>query len=481
MRRLITKYAAEYLIFTVFSAILLGVTAFRSSPLSSAIGGDYDVFRQMASYWMAMDDIYVGIFDNKGPYLFLFNLIGLCLAPGKVGIFILEGLNMGLVLWLLLRIGRLLTSSRRRIALGFGAFLVAIISTVGGGDLVEEWSLPWVLLPTYLCFRYLKSDDDMHPLAYTFVYGICFGVIALMRVNNNAIIVGILLGLAYIYLRKGYYAALCANIGVFLAGAVLAMAPAIIYFWSKGALYDMLYATFIYNVHYREVWGSPSHKTMVLNAMKMMACVFVIPAAAIYDRKRHTRYLPVVLCMAAVTFYVFVGGTDYQHYFMMASPIVFLLAVQCQYERWYLQAVSLTIVLALYYHPMHWTDFKADPFSPDETSARVRQTHPGFEQTLKIIPAEELDDVYVLNPGHDYQALMYHLERQPVGKYFVFQDKIAEVTDEARQDIKDSFAKANPKWIVSTGTLQGSVLEEYAGNYALTDSATFIIYRRIAP
>lgn len=270
----------------IVSFLYLLYVASASSPLSAFSGSDYGIFRTFGDYWINGDGvIYKDLFDNKGPYLFLIQAIGVAISHGKWGIFILETINLTLCLWLYYKIGGLLCSKKWvswisiLIILGFHAI------TIERGNSVEEWSLPLILTPLYLSLKTILQKLALPPVRYGFYYGICFGIIAFIRINNAAIIVGLIIGLTLFYTHRGQYAVIIKNAVAFVIGVIVASLPPILYFAWHGVLYDMLYATFIYNFHYKAVWQFYGLYSIKYNLKTMSPLVVFCVASLLYDKK----------------------------------------------------------------------------------------------------------------------------------------------------------------------------------------------------
>lgn len=123
-------------------------------------------------------------------------------------------------------------------------------STMEGGNLTEELSLPFLFIPLYFALRYIKANEEIHKPIYAMIYGICFGVLMLIRITNSVMICAIILTISVDLMRHGEWKNLLQNAGMFLLGIVLAFLPPVLYFACYDAVKEMLYCTFVFGVIY---------------------------------------------------------------------------------------------------------------------------------------------------------------------------------------------------------------------------------------
>lgn len=105
------------LFFALINTCFLLIYATVSSPLLPYSYSDYDIFRAVALIWKQGGLPYVDIFDNKGPMLYLFYLLGITISAGKVGLFLIEIMLMTWSAELIYRIGRAMNVSHASIML----------------------------------------------------------------------------------------------------------------------------------------------------------------------------------------------------------------------------------------------------------------------------------------------------------------------------------------------------------------------------
>jgi hypothetical protein len=93
----------------------------------------------------------------------------------------------------------------------------------------------------------------------------------------------------------------------------------------------------------------------------------------------------------------------------------------------------------------------------------------------------------VLNSSN-INSIFINTPYYPIGKYFYLQDKIAETDEIAKEDIVESFIKANPKWILtSTPLIDCKLLSAHSDDYEIvfdkwinSNVSRLIIYHKLS-
>ena len=162
--------------------------------------------------------------------------------------------------------------------------------TVGEGNMTEEWSLVFSLLPLWLLARFIKTGAPAyrHPKWYSVIYGVCFGVNFMMRATNAAIVCGVLLAFAVLLCREKKFGALLLHIVLVLCGAALVIGPFALYFARIGAFDRFMYASFLHNFHYAA--GGAAAK-MAKDWLMYFARVSMVPVV-IYFAVRQMKKAP---------------------------------------------------------------------------------------------------------------------------------------------------------------------------------------------
>ena len=175
-----------------FSAVFMLFASPYTTPLNAYYGYDSAVFMSFGKGITHGLRLYLDLYDNKGPMIFYFNALGYLLG-GRMGLWILQVVFMTFAFELSYRTARLFTG-RGTAWLSVIVLLFLYCGTVGEGNMTEEWSLVFSLLPLWLSLRFIKTGAPAyrHPKWYSVIYGVCFGVNFMMRATNAAIVCGVL-------------------------------------------------------------------------------------------------------------------------------------------------------------------------------------------------------------------------------------------------------------------------------------------------
>ena len=303
----------------LYALILLLWYSFTTSPLYNRIGFDSEIFKVFGIGILEGKIPYRDLFDHKGPVIFFINALGQLIAPGRTGLFLLQTVSLSCAFALMYKISRLFSSVKKSVAV---VLLIGLFMTAFGvgGNQVEEWELPWQLLAVYLALKYLIGfeKNPVHPPVYTLIYGICFGIVSFTRLNDGALIAGMMIGFAAFLILKKQQRQLPLNIALFLSGWALTAVPVLLYFGRNGALSEFFYGSYIHNFLYA------ADKYSLKNALIRIAQLAVPFAVLFFDviRYRRTERIPVVtgLVSAALT----MGGGLHWYYYWTVIPLLLL-------------------------------------------------------------------------------------------------------------------------------------------------------------
>lgn len=476
MQRIIVRF----IIWLVAATALLLIAAHSTSPLSNFLGSDSIMYRLMGQCWYNGDTVYVDLFDNKGPYLYLIQMLGIGISPERWGIFLLQTLNFACIFELLYRITTLFTANIWKRITTIGLSVILCLSIFEGGNLTEDWSLSFILLPLYLSLKWLiKSPHTSHPYSATFVYGVCIGIISMIRINNTAIICGIILGLTAIYIVRRQFKTLAYQAIIFIIGLLTATIPMIIYFSAIGALDDMFYATILYNIKYSEVWPTIVDTPTWQNVIRLLPCAFVAIISLLYDYRHKTLLSFIIIPAAAITFAAFFNSSGFYHYFVLVIPIFFLaLSLSLELSRWVAPiAIACVIINPLY----------ADRIETNAALIKLHNTlftntainnHP-YSQIVAKIPKEERDSVFGYNLSLIQNDIFLQMSTIPTMKYSYMHDEISLVDTIVRNDIHRYMTTQRPLWIAVQPSSSDSLLSSMLSNYRLAvHTKVMNLYRR---
>jgi len=267
---------------------------------------------------------YVDLFDHKGPILFFIEALGWLIRPDRLGNFFIQWVFMVANLTLIFKIGQLFLSKKWSwVPIFF--FLLILTVTFEGGNLTEEYCLPFLFLPLYLALKSFKEESKekaQHPPLYALIYGICFTLIIFIRLNNAVIIGAIILVIMINLLINKAYRNFFDNVLTFLSGSIFIFSVIAIYFLINHAFGEMLYATFIFNFVYAESSKGISTITdLVYFFYYVSPVIFSGIMGLYYCLEKEKKTIGLLLTVAsAVTFFSLSMGGNYYHYFTLTTP-----------------------------------------------------------------------------------------------------------------------------------------------------------------
>jgi hypothetical protein len=194
---------------------------------------------------------YHDLFEQKGPLIFLLHgLAYLIDRTGFTGVFLFEILSLTATLYLAGRMVALFLARRWQwFILPVLAFLPLASSCFEGGDSVEEFSWPLVMLLLYQALRYFKTQYPAPPTAgWLAVSGFTAGCVFMTKYTLLGYWIGTMALLLGAGLARREFRSLFRGAGAFLAGCVAALLPWLIYFQCNQALDDFFYVYFKVNI-----------------------------------------------------------------------------------------------------------------------------------------------------------------------------------------------------------------------------------------
>lgn len=435
--------------FTLISVLLINFFANFSTLLYQQFLYDYAVFKVIGNAWGAGYIPYRDFFDHKGPFLYLIQMFASVIPSPKAGLFVLELIWIVATWELLFRCGRYVGASKTGCYFSVIVAMLIYACFVDGGNTVEVWSLPFQVLPLLLCLRYLVNQKHLATMA--FVSGVCFGIVAFIRLNNNALIVGIVIGMIIFFCMRHQFSQIFDCAVWFLLGMLLAMLPFVLYFWIVGALDDMIYCVFTFNLNYLNYAGGVGTQSVWdFISIHLFPCVLFLPIICLFSIKRDTRYLFVLSPAAIIIYLTFCHGFEFPHYYLMTIPIA-ALSIQLIWSLGRFYKVSVLVLYALLcgHRLCVITPIRFNYIREMRSHEAEFGCIAGRQFIAEYIPDSDKASVYIYGKMEPAAALVVN-GYFPVGKYFFMQDFLQEIDYEVLHDsIIEKFKEAHPKWIIA--------------------------------
>lgn len=422
---------------------------------------------------------YVDLFDHKGPVLFFIEALGWTIG-GRTGIWLLECLAMLLSELAILGICRQL---KAKPWLPIISSAIVLFYTFCHGNLTEDYSLPLIYGSMFFAVKFFLSDSDKHQARYAYFYGISVGLIAFIRINNALIIFALILGIMIDLIRKQQIPNMIANLAAGLLGIATIAVPICLYFYVNGALYDMLYATFLYNLVYAE---ESSHLHLWENFLFVVLYAPIVFSVIVFFKSRDRYSKPMItslLIASVLSLIMLLYANVYEHYFTLAIPL-FTLAVAMAAPQPSLRtmvrpkegktALLVCLGLIVLAHTGLATYRAAAPFYKSYLTDIAYDRYYQMSESAKEIPEEERDSVLGLGIPVEWYLDM---DITPCYKYYTLQQWWSTSENDVYGDTVAYIESNHPDWLITkVGSDYG--VDEIKKTYELVEENDYASFYR---
>jgi len=286
---------------------------------------DANVYMTIGNAMLSGKDLYVDIFDHKGPVLYLMHEMAAMLSRNNfVGIYLIEILCSFCFMWYSLRTMRLFSSSKITLPLTcLLGWLTLSSDLFYYGDSVEEFSLPILAHCLYFMLRFAKNRQS--PLWWQSLFmGIGLGLILWTKFNILFFYIGGTMALAFIAWRHQQLKEFGQIVMWVTAGVVVATIPVLAYFFAHGtveALVDAYFMVNIFQYHGTATNGEPDFWWFPL----MKLAIWAVLTLPIYFIRARWEVKLLVLSTYGVLLLSFATMTVQFYYFLLMyafSPLV---------------------------------------------------------------------------------------------------------------------------------------------------------------
>lgn len=481
----------QYFIAIAITYITMLVCCAYSSPLFPYYtSGDSSIFMMIGKGMTRGKLCYVDFFDHKGPVLYFIEAIGQLLA-GRSGIWLIEATGAAVSVITIMKICKTLRSSS----------LVPVLTTAivylflfGHGNLTENYSIPLVYICLYLGIRYLNEPEQIdHPPIYALIYGISFGIILFIRVNNAAVICFLVLYIIIRLIRAKRYLNVFLNVLLGVLGVVLVAAPICLFFHMKNALSEMLFCVFTFNFQYA---GNNSHVNIFSSLLQFalyMALyspiIFSVVVFAVFARKEKSALDCGMLLIACGCLLLLMFTNTYEHYFIIGLP-VFSVAVArviptipvlklksdlVHYLRKNRFIPFLVVIVAVY---CGLTAYRtAAPIYKGYLTNISYSRYETVQKCIESIPEDERDSVI----GYEIAASWYiDSDITPCYKYYTMQHWFSSPGNDVHEEFLNYISTEHPLWIIANAPDEDSEIAKILeSNYRVVTSGDYNYYRYI--
>jgi len=461
---LLARWGVAAVLAVVFLVLMSSVTSF----LHPVYGGDSAIFRVIGTALRHGQEMYVDIWDHKGPTLFLLQWLGQVIHEGRAGLFVLQTLFLTATLGMLIALSRRFTSWLG--TAGVLALTLAVLSyTFEGGNLSEEFSLPFI---TFVLYGAVRALDEERPLSgwrevlLFAVMGAAFAFAFFMRANNAIPIAGIFAGfLIQSIVRR---TPVIKRIAIAVLGFAAVSGGVLLWFAWRGTLDEMLNATFWFNLRYIE---DASIRPKVVAYLGTIAFAAVLTAAGVigqllrFGARRSVWLVAVGLGLASV-YAVLSPTTSYAHYLTLIVPMIafaamLVLSAVRGRVRLLIGAVlviaSIGVTIAQVPNVLRY-------------SAGVHANEAAFEKqlddVLSVVPDDRRAEIFPWSLPATYYLMTDTL---PTYRYFITQPWWGSVDPQVPADTVAHLADTKQPWVLvpATGTAYEGLDQLLADRYTM--------------
>lgn len=478
---IVEKYF-PFIFCVLVSCIFVFLFSYSTSVLYPEVyGNDTAHFMSVAYAWLNGKVPYLEVFDHKGPLIYFIDMIALMLFDcNKTGISAIQIIFMCFSTIGVLYTCRLYSNKNIYGTIGVVVFLFAVLRNYHEGNSVEEYCLPFLVWSLYGITKWFMGKREEHNAWWALLYGITAGVCAMTRITNMAPICGGIFVISIVLLARKEVKNFFENVLGFMGGFIGFQLPFYVYFAIKGALKEMLYTVFLFNVEYSNVNKNYFIQTSNSGTIQEFAknyYVFYIVFAIVIIHIIHNDWLQAMafLISGALEAYIFITGFAFVSYPLVCAwhVVALLLGIHRllnDNNELRVFAILLASSLCIYLHnniydkafiARDWYNIWHDPV--------VRE----YDRLLEDVPLDERQQVIAYG-GNEFKEFYIRTKITPYYKYYVIQDWITGVTPRIETEMHEEYKNGDVKWIIAGGSTAkiSDVLESRYSVYDSTDNYT---------
>ena len=473
--------------FFLVAIVFVTVFSFTSSPLYSYFGCDQEIFRMLGRMTKKGLIPYKEFFDHKGPVTITFQWLGCLISEKRIGILTVQAICVFCSLCLTFKLF-LLKYSRKLSLILTALMLLTLRFFYGGGNSVEEFCLPFLLLSSYLFCKFCINDKKNsleHNAKYSIVYGITIAVCMYTRLTNVFPILAILLvGLIYLIKNKLWKNLLFNMIGT-VGGVAIVSLPYFIYFYVHGALYDMIFATFIYNIRHGSDYSQAANTAELIKIiiyMLILVCTLLMGIYSIRKKKNELIGYSIII-MSVIGMIMHMKMRFYLHYYIIYIPIIImgLLCVEGIYKDFknknscILAKVTLISIVFLLVFTGVKTVISTGDFIKVIKDEKVMTKKNNYMLDIAA-DIDKKDNIlaYIVPPQFYIITDTY-----PCYRNFILQDQQTRYDKDLRSGFEKDLKSLKAKYIVAPKYLKGRYMPFIRKHYSVNkENKMFILFER---
>lgn len=460
----------KYMLLLIFSIVF--VMLYSYTTLYSIGSNDSSIFLTIGKFWSDGKLPYVDLFDHKGPLIFFINMLGYKIFGCSQGVLLFQMISMFFSVYFLEKIASFELKNKKESMLLTFLTLCFLSVIYSGGNLTEEYCLPFIMCCMYLTLNflntYIKTKKICHKKIYSFVYGFSLAVCFLTRLTNC---ISILLGISVIYfifIKDKNIKLLFENLIFLILGFLVLFLPFSVYFLFKNCFFEFIYGTLLYNIDYASKLFSWIYSGNILKYILIyFVCFFpsyIIFVVGILKLRKEQNIKSIFYILLGIFENVlFLTGNLYPHYSMIALPNFIILL--CEFENKINKYKNIfyffIIFLFCFWNVVYVFNLKKE-FINDNNYSKIDELISRIDDRNSFIAVniDEYKEIYINN------------NIVPFYKYFILQDWQALNSYKMRLNLINEFETRNVKYILIQNEKASVIYDLLLKKYDYKDSIT---------
>lgn len=430
-----------YCIFIIIATTITSALYAKSTSIFHPYYYSYDgtIFMHIGQAIKNGSVPYRDIYDIKGPMLWLIEYIGQIIHDGRLGIYLLEILNLNAIAIISYIAARYYLTELQS-AISTAIAIAFIIATCRLEHTVEEFTYLYSVAAVCITLKNIKMEKGFCNKRTFFMYGLLAMGAMLIRVIDCVIVGSCIIYAGIVTYRQYGIKNLLVNYGFALIGAILFVLPFVVYFAINNAMKDWLDAAVLFSFRYSEFNKKPLKKSF-------LAILLLPMIMSLYSILKGNKGLPVLKFIASCIcgiLYIAVG-TTYNHYMTIAVPCIFVSVIQFIIEIKKNRLFINLIFLALFFYSnFTWMYSFASATKYVFETDRQNINLIFAENIKKIIGKEDTDHVYTYYTDPSIPVVNEYFSKS---KYFAAQLQWSH-DREKKDEIYDDFINGNNTWVI---------------------------------
>ena len=346
------------------------------------------------------------------------------------------------------------------------SFLLIIVSlfwlacSYEGGNLTEEYLLPYLALVIYYVMLWIKKREESGPTPVKpwipAVLGFILAFSFLTRLTNALSGCGIMLGIGIILIYDKQWKNLLQCILFYIVGFIILCLPFLIYFVCHDALDDMLFGTLLYNISNISVTtGKNSSWSFMFRiehikflAMAVNCFGLLLLSIFLFCFKKGHRIGPVIWFFSSLLLGIwYLRSETMSHYRTIAVPFFpIFFSLLHFFDSSLFRKVYYSFIVVLILSPVVLSLRKFNSFAKYYDVSFI--TEPLKDEVLSMVPHEELDSLMVYGAP---PAVYLTLDLRPIYHNFALPETQSLKSNKLKEDIINEYSSLQAKWILCHG------------------------------